>query len=143
MDRANPQVPQLQASFIKHLVMPLYGAFEKANTMPGEWVDADSDDEEEADVETSATTSDGESSEVEKPLVRQKKRIPYSCISDNINKNYKKWLDIIDETEKNNTDKQSENEEGNLEKINEKANSSEEQIHENKDSTGSDKQWNE
>lgn len=51
MDRDNPQVPQLQASFIKHLVQPLYIAYEKAGILPGEWVEGSEEDEEDEDDE--------------------------------------------------------------------------------------------
>lgn len=105
MDRANPKVPPLQASFIKHLVSPLYAAYEKANTLPGEWVDAEYESDDGDSVGHSANTSDGESTasmevaEKVKPP-RRKKKVLFSCISDNIDKNYKKWCDIVEQNEK-------------------------------------------
>ena len=59
MNRENPQVPQLQASFIKHLVQPLYIAYEKAGILPGEWVEGEDEDEDgEEDGERSDTTKE-------------------------------------------------------------------------------------
>lgn len=100
MDRNDPKVPQLQASFIKHLVSPLYMAYEKAGTMPGEWVDSDSDDEDSANV-SDDETSDSETGKA----VNAKKKTVFSIVIDNIQTNHQKWLRIIEEegeTQENN-----------------------------------------
>ena len=85
MDRNNPQVPQLQSSFIKHLVSPLYAAYEKAGIMPGDWIDSDVD-----------TISD---SEEESSKSSVKKKVAFSVVIDNIQKNHERWLKIISEEE--------------------------------------------
>lgn len=38
MDRAKPQMPKLQESFINHLVAPLCNAYAVAGLLPGKWV---------------------------------------------------------------------------------------------------------
>lgn len=101
MDRNDPKVPQLQSSFIKHLVQPLYVAYEKAGILPGEWVEVDSDEnEDEEDFhengdETNSQSDEDNKSEGEKSLT--KKKVIYNVVTDNINKNHQKWLKIIEE----------------------------------------------
>jgi hypothetical protein len=88
MDRSTPKLPQLQSSFIKHLVCPLYVAYEKAGVMPGEWVDAASDDEDSDD----ATDPDYVAGSGPKKVGR------YPLI-EYINENHERWLKIIAEEE--------------------------------------------
>lgn len=123
MDRDNPKVPQLQASFINHLVQPLYIAYEKAAIMPGEWLDVDSDDEEDNEAdnedveENKSVDSDDddddnnnasdseEKSESDSSKESTKKKVVYSVVSANIKKNYQQWLKIIaEEKEEENTE---------------------------------------
>lgn len=94
MDRNSPKVPQLQSSFIKHLVQPLYVAYEKAGILPGEWVDVD---EESSDDDDNSNSGDNY---VEEKLIN-KKKIIYNVVTDNIAKNHAKWLKIIEEDDTN------------------------------------------
>ncbi|XP_065639277.1 cGMP-inhibited 3',5'-cyclic phosphodiesterase 3A isoform X4 [Hydra vulgaris] len=87
MDRNDGKVPQLQCSFIKHLVLPLYAAYEKAGILPGEWIDSEvdnnSDSEEDSDFPKSSV----------------KKKAAFNVVIDNIQKNHDRWLKIISDEE--------------------------------------------
>ncbi|XP_066930711.1 cGMP-inhibited 3',5'-cyclic phosphodiesterase 3A-like isoform X1 [Clytia hemisphaerica] len=138
MDRSSPQVPQLQASFIKHLVQPLYIAYEKAGILPGEWVEIeDGDEEEDDDSESDASGEEGDQPpkesdktkftmngptstqavEAEEDSTKDEsteeidsstedadgdKKAIFCVMSDNIKRNYEKWLRIIEEEKEEN-----------------------------------------
>jgi len=122
MDRNNPKVPQLQASFINHLVQPLYIAYEKAGIVPGEWLDVEDEDEHDGDKSDlkilneqpsskeagdqggENVSGDGDDEDEKNELdtttatdTEEKKKYIYCVMSENIKKNYKKWLRIIAE----------------------------------------------
>eukprot|EP00794_Sanderia_malayensis_P012831 gene12831-14148_t len=113
MDRNQPRLPQLQDSFIKHLVGPLYNAYSRAGLVPGEWVDTDEDlddenDEEDGDVSSQSYVNDStsERSEDESDVrvmnggndkgieVKRRKRI-FCEITDNFQNNMERWQQII------------------------------------------------
>ena len=138
MDRETPQVPQLQASFIKHLVQPLYIAYEKAGILPGEWVEGQNEDEDEEedeeeegsedtkesiensdDIDNEATDNEDETdAAIAAPSANSKeltngsanscgvgtKKVRYCIMSDNIKRNYEKWLRIIEEEKEEHDD---------------------------------------
>ena len=49
MDRNNPQLAELQESFINHLVAPLCNAYGEAGLLPGVWEDDETADDEAED----------------------------------------------------------------------------------------------
>ena len=115
MDRTQPRVPPLQASFIKHLVGPLFNCYARAGLMPGEWRDQEDDDEEEDDGEDSQSfgndsdfdrsdpdddTDIKDENKNEKLERTKKKRVPFYCIVSNIDENYQKWQTLIAEEER-------------------------------------------
>lgn len=149
MDRESPQVPSLQASFIKHLVQPLYIAYEKAGILPGEWVEDDEDDEENKNEdgmkESNSDSENKDSSEINGVVVvtpprndnledafttisedtasnisedtatdegcdddesSGPKKVAFCIMSENIKRNYEKWLRIIEEEKDENSTRQ-------------------------------------
>jgi len=104
MDRNDSKVPELQSSFIKHLVSPLYLAYEKAGILPGKWVDKDDDDDDDDDDGDNTynrdNASDGDSSDVEKNEDKGKKKVIFNIVLDNIHTNHERWLKLIEEKSK-------------------------------------------
>ena len=112
MDRNQARLPHLQDSFIKHLVGPLYNAYDRAGLLPGEWVDSDDrdDDDEDGDEGSNQSYTNDSASERsddetdvrvlngggdEKVVeIRKKKRI-FSEITENINANIERWQQFI------------------------------------------------
>lgn len=67
MDRAAPQLANLQESFISHIVGPLCNSYDSAGLMPGKWVEdndesGDTDEQEEEDAADMDTYENPESS---------------------------------------------------------------------------------
>ena len=109
MDRGDPKVPELQSSFIKHLVYPLYLAYEKSGIFPGEWIDGeDSDDENpnEKYNDDDENLSDGSNSDKQ---CKTKKKVVYNVLLDNLEKNHEQWLKLIEEKQKLNSTEDNEN----------------------------------
>lgn len=104
MDRDQPHVAQLQESFINHLVAPLYNAYANAGLLPGEWVeteasssDLESDDEDSC--EEGARNPEGERRKPKKSRRRKQRKIT-SDLTTNIENNYKMWLEVIKQEER-------------------------------------------
>lgn len=111
MDRNQPRLPQLQDSFIKHLVGPLYNAYGRAGLLPGEWVDSeidpddDNDDEENYDGSSQSFTNDSTSErsddEGDARIVPNKasevktRKIIFCETTNNINCNLESWQKVI------------------------------------------------
>lgn len=55
MDRSSPQLAKLQESFITHIVGPLCNSYDAAGLLPGQWMEAEEEDETE-----SCSDEDGE-----------------------------------------------------------------------------------
>ena len=49
MDRSSPQLAKLQESFITHIVGPLCNSYDAAGLLPGQWIQAEEDDDTESD----------------------------------------------------------------------------------------------
>ena len=104
MDRDQPHVAQLQESFINHLVAPLYNAYANAGLLPGEWVETDASSSElESDDEGSsgegARNPEGERRKSKKSRRRKRRKITSDLIT-NIENNYKMWLEVIKQEER-------------------------------------------
>ena len=111
MDRTQPRLPQLQDSFIKHLVGPLYNAYGRAGLLPGEWIEREMDAEDENDDEetydgssqsfTNDSTSERSDDENDVRIVSEKggemkkRKIVFCETSNNINCNLEKWQKVI------------------------------------------------
>lgn len=104
MDRDQPHVAQLQESFINHLVAPLYNAYANAGLLPGEWVEAEasSSDLESDDEDSSEEGARNPEDERRKPKKsrRRKRRKITSDLTTNIENNYKMWLEVIKQEER-------------------------------------------
>lgn len=48
MDRSSPQLAKLQESFITHIVGPLCNSYDAAGLLPGQWIQAEEDDDTES-----------------------------------------------------------------------------------------------
>lgn len=104
MDRDQPHVAQLQESFINHLVAPLYNAYANAGLLPGEWVETDASSSElESDDEGSSgegtRNPEGERRKSKKSRRRKRRKITSDLIT-NIENNYKMWLEVIKQEER-------------------------------------------
>ncbi len=114
MDRNQPRLPQLQDSFIKHLVGPLYNAYSRAGLIPGEWVerdddlddDNDDDDCDDGSNNSYANDSMSERSEddendgkalngVDKSVETKRRKVIFCQITENINNNIERWQQIV------------------------------------------------
>lgn len=104
MDRDQPHVAQLQESFINHLVAPLYNAYANAGLLPGEWVDveASSSDLESDDEDSGEEGARNPEDDRRKPKKsrRRKRRKITSDLTKNIESNYKMWLEVIKQEER-------------------------------------------
>ena len=99
MDRDHPHVAQLQESFINHLVAPLYNAYANAGLLPGDWVDveassSDLESDDEDSCEESARNTEEERRKPKKSRRRKRRKIT-SELTKNIECNYKMWLEVI------------------------------------------------
>ena len=111
MDRNHPRLPQLQDSFIKHLVGPLYNAYGRSGLLPGEWVESEVDPEDENDDEenydgssqsyTNDSTSERSDDEgdvrivSEKRVGMKKQKVVFCETTQNINSNLERWQKVI------------------------------------------------
>lgn len=111
MDRNHPRLPQLQDSFIKHLVGPLYSAYGRAGLLPGEWIERDVDpDDENEDEEnydgssqsyTNDSTSERSDDESDVRIVSEKRggmkkrKVVFCETTQNINSNLERWQKVM------------------------------------------------
>ena len=114
MDRAQPRLPQLQDSFIKHLVGPLYNSYGRAGLLPGDWVeneidpDDENDDEENYDASSQSFTNDSTSDrsddeaeirtvseKLDKAIEMKKRKTIFCETTNNINRNIERWQQVI------------------------------------------------
>eukprot|EP00112_Aurelia_sp_Birch-Aquarium-sp1_P014326 Seg3083.2 transcript_id=Seg3083.2/GoldUCD/mRNA.D3Y31 product="cGMP-inhibited 3' 5'-cyclic phosphodiesterase A" protein_id=Seg3083.2/GoldUCD/D3Y31 len=114
MDRKQPRLPNLQDSFIKHLVGPLYNAYGRAGLLPGEWVenemenDDDNDDEDGFEGSSQSFTNDSQSERSEdesdvrvvseqngKQIEVKKRKVIFCETTNNINQNIERWQQVI------------------------------------------------
>ena len=66
MDRSSTQLAKLQESFITHIVGPLCNSYDAAGLLPGQWIQAEEDDDTESDGDdddVEALDSDDEETE--------------------------------------------------------------------------------
>ncbi|XP_036773968.2 cGMP-inhibited 3',5'-cyclic phosphodiesterase 3B [Manis pentadactyla] len=106
MDRSSPQLAKLQESFITHIVGPLCNSYDAAGLLPGQWIEA----EEEEDTESCYDEEDGEEldtddEEVEDNLnpmpQRSKGRRQIFCpLMHHLTENHKIWKEIVEEEER-------------------------------------------
>ncbi|XP_046926622.1 cGMP-inhibited 3',5'-cyclic phosphodiesterase 3B [Lynx rufus] len=106
MDRSSPQLAKLQESFITHIVGPLCNSYDAAGLLPGEWIEA----EEDEDAESCYDEEDGEEldtddEEIEdnlnpKPRRRKGRRRIFCQLMHHLTENHKIWKEIIEEEEK-------------------------------------------
>lgn len=94
MDRNQPHVEQLQESFIKHLVAPLFNSYANAGLLPGEWIEmSDSSTDLESDSDVSDEGNKGTEEEKQKSKQkRAKTRKIVSALTTNIETNFDYWL---------------------------------------------------
>ena len=117
MDRKVPLVAQLQETFIKHLVAPLFRSYRSAGLLPGNWATSSEYDGQE-DSDGDSSTKDEESTEHsdsgvghhrnypgkkrlgKKKKRRKRRRSEIHCeIMENIETNYQMWSRRIKEQE--------------------------------------------
>jgi len=131
MDRNHPRLPQLQDSFIKHLVGPLYNAYGRAGLLPGEWIESEvdpedtNDDEENYDGSSQSYTNDSTSERSddesdlriipEKEGESKKRKVIFCETTHNITSNLETWQKIInaEAAAANDADCKQDNEDGN------------------------------
>ncbi|XP_004711674.2 cGMP-inhibited 3',5'-cyclic phosphodiesterase B, partial [Echinops telfairi] len=106
MDRSSPQLAKLQESFITHIVGPLCNSYDAAGLLPGQWIEAEEDEDTESDdEEEDGEELDTEDEEMEdrlnpKPQRRKGRRRVFCQLMHHLTENHKIWKDIIEEEEK-------------------------------------------
>ncbi|XP_004369726.1 cGMP-inhibited 3',5'-cyclic phosphodiesterase 3B isoform X1 [Trichechus manatus latirostris] len=106
MDRSSPQLAKLQESFITHIVGPLCNSYDAAGLLPGEWIEAEEDDDiESGDEEEDGEELDTDDEEMEdtlnsKPQRRKGRRRIFCQLMHHLTENHKIWKEIIEEEEK-------------------------------------------
>uniref|UniRef100_A0A8D1E800 Phosphodiesterase n=1 Tax=Sus scrofa TaxID=9823 RepID=A0A8D1E800_PIG len=106
MDRSSPQLAKLQESFITHIVGPLCNSYDAAGLLPGQWIEADEDDDAESCYdEEDGEELDTEDEEIEdnlnpKPQRRKGRRRIFCQLMHHLTENHKIWKEIIEEEEK-------------------------------------------
>ncbi|KAF3829963.1 hypothetical protein GH733_001388 [Mirounga leonina] len=106
MDRSSPQLAKLQESFITHIVGPLCNSYDAAGLLPGQWVEA----EEDEDTESCYDEEDGEELDTDdeeledslnpKPRRRKGRRRIFCQLMHHLTENHKIWKEMIEEEEK-------------------------------------------
>lgn len=78
MDRSSPQLAKLQESFITHIVGPLCNSYDAAGLLPGQWVEAEEEEDAEScyDDDDDGEESDTDEEEIEDNLDPSKDRVP-------------------------------------------------------------------
>ncbi|XP_007460276.1 PREDICTED: cGMP-inhibited 3',5'-cyclic phosphodiesterase B isoform X2 [Lipotes vexillifer] len=106
MDRSSPQLAKLQESFITHIVGPLCNSYDAAGLLPGQWIEAEEDDDTESCYdEEDGEELDTEDEEIEdnlnpKPQRRKGRRRILCQLMHHLTENHKIWKEIIEEEEK-------------------------------------------
>ncbi|XP_026971101.1 cGMP-inhibited 3',5'-cyclic phosphodiesterase 3B isoform X2 [Sagmatias obliquidens] len=106
MDRSSPQLAKLQESFITHIVGPLCNSYDAAGLLPGQWIEAEEDDDTESCYdEEDGEELDTEDEEIEdnlnpKPQRRKGRRRIFCQLMHHLTENHKIWKEIIEEEEK-------------------------------------------
>uniref|UniRef100_H0XGW9 Phosphodiesterase n=2 Tax=Otolemur garnettii TaxID=30611 RepID=H0XGW9_OTOGA len=105
MDRSSPQLAKLQESFITHIVGPLCNSYDAAGLLPGQWLEAEEDDDTESDDDEDGEGLDTDDEEMEDNLnpksPRRKSRRRIFCqLMHHLTENHKIWKEIIEEEEK-------------------------------------------
>ncbi|XP_063107929.1 cGMP-inhibited 3',5'-cyclic phosphodiesterase 3B isoform X2 [Cavia porcellus] len=104
MDRSSPQLAKLQESFITHIVGPLCNSYDAAGLLPGQWVEAEEDDDSESgddeDGEELDTDEEMEGNLNSKPQRRKGRRRIFCQLMHHLTENHKIWKEIIEEEEK-------------------------------------------
>ncbi|XP_004472577.2 cGMP-inhibited 3',5'-cyclic phosphodiesterase 3B [Dasypus novemcinctus] len=110
MDRSYPQLAKLQESFITHIVGPLCNSYDAAGLLPGQWIEAEeNDDTESGDEEEDGQELDTDDEEMEdnlnsKPQRRKGRRRIFCQLMHHLTENHKMWKEIIEEEEKRKAD---------------------------------------
>ncbi|KAL1774370.1 cGMP-inhibited 3 3' [Sigmodon hispidus] len=105
MDRSSPQLAKLQESFITHIVGPLCNSYDAAGLLPGQWIQAEDDDDTESGDDLDGEELDTDDEETEDNLnpktQRRKGRRRIFCqLMHHLTENHKIWKEIIEEEEK-------------------------------------------
>ncbi|XP_058402018.1 cGMP-inhibited 3',5'-cyclic phosphodiesterase 3B isoform X2 [Diceros bicornis minor] len=106
MDRSSPQLAKLQESFITHIVGPLCNSYDAAGLLPGQWIEAEEDDDTESCYEEEdGEELDTDDEEIEdklnpKPQRRKGRRRIFCQLMHHLTENHKIWKEIIEEEEK-------------------------------------------
>ncbi|XP_037006410.2 cGMP-inhibited 3',5'-cyclic phosphodiesterase 3B isoform X1 [Artibeus jamaicensis] len=109
MDRSSPQLAKLQESFITHIVGPLCNSYDAAGLLPGQWIEAEEDDDTESCYDEDGEELDTDDEEIEdnlnlKPQRRKGRRRIFCQLMHHLTENHKIWKEIIEEEEKCKTD---------------------------------------
>ncbi|XP_035257277.1 cGMP-inhibited 3',5'-cyclic phosphodiesterase A-like isoform X2 [Anguilla anguilla] len=99
MDRAAPQLAQLQESFIAHIVGPLCGSYHSAALMPGRWAErGDEEEEEEEEEDTAAAEEDNAyAGSVASRSGTEKRRKALCPMTRHLLENHRMWKEVIAE----------------------------------------------
>ncbi|XP_054442043.1 cGMP-inhibited 3',5'-cyclic phosphodiesterase 3B isoform X2 [Pteronotus mesoamericanus] len=105
MDRSSPQLAKLQESFITHIVGPLCNSYDAAGLLPGQWIEAEEDDDTESCYDEDGEELDTDDEEIEdnlnlKPQRRKGRRRIFCQLMHHLTENHKIWKEIIEEEEK-------------------------------------------
>ncbi|XP_069327275.1 cGMP-inhibited 3',5'-cyclic phosphodiesterase 3B isoform X1 [Eulemur rufifrons] len=105
MDRSSPQLAKLQESFITHIVGPLCNSYDAAGLLPGQWIEAEEDDDTESGDDEDGEELDTDEEEMEdnlnsKPPRRKSRRRIFCQLMHHLTENHKIWKEIIEEEEK-------------------------------------------
>ncbi|XP_077722517.1 cGMP-inhibited 3',5'-cyclic phosphodiesterase 3B [Canis aureus] len=105
MDRSSPQLAKLQESFITHIVGPLCNSYDAAGLLPGQWIEAEEDEDTESCYDEDGEELDSDDEEIEdnlnpKPQRRKRRRRIFCQLMHHLSENHKIWKEIIEEEEK-------------------------------------------
>lgn len=107
MDRSSPQLAKLQESFITHIVGPLCNSYDAAGLLPGQWVEAEEEEDAEScyDDDDDGEESDTDEEEIEdnldpKPQRRKGRRRIFCQLMHHLTENHKVWKEMVEEEEK-------------------------------------------
>nr|XP_054098106.1 cGMP-inhibited 3',5'-cyclic phosphodiesterase 3B isoform X2 [Callithrix jacchus] len=104
MDRSSPQLAKLQESFITHIVGPLCNSYDAAGLLPGQWIEAEEDDDTESGDDEDGEELDTDDEEMEnninpKPPRRKSRRRIFCQLMHHLTENHKIWKEIVEEEE--------------------------------------------
>nr|KAF6343411.1 phosphodiesterase 3B [Pipistrellus kuhlii] len=105
MDRSSPQLAKLQESFITHIVGPLCNSYDAAGLLPGQWMEAEEEDETESCSDEDGEELDTDDEEIGdnlnlKPQGRKGRRQIFCQLMHHLTENHKIWKEMIEEEEK-------------------------------------------